>query len=349
MVVVTPPSVDPATVPAEEAVAAAVAAAAVAVATAPTSPLPATNSRPVSTSASPTAAAATTIHRSNSTPDLPASLLLDTPFLPRAGVKRPARQMDPATPTSPSQDALLILRSIDNLRADFSGQLAEMRADTIGLQDRVSFTEAQLESLEDRLITTDQRAITVQEQLRTHVNDCTSPAIDITILERLCAVESSQQELRAENKQIRMENQQLRALLTAREHTSPSRDSASSQPSTSSSDPALLARVQFLTNELVTIRKELREEERKRDNLEANSRLYNLEIAGLPVVNPGSDNPLALARKLVTEVTGGRVQESAVDVAHRKAGGPKNIILRFRTRTDRDKVYAAKKRLMTMS
>jgi hypothetical protein len=257
--------------------------------------------------------------------------------------------MDPASPSSPSQDALLILRSIDDLRADFSGQLAEIRADSIGLQDRVSFTEAQLESLEDRLITTDQRAITVQEQLRTHVNDCTSPAIDISILERLCAVESSQQELRAENKQIRMENQQLRALLTAKEHTSPSRDSPPSQPSTSSSDPALLARVQFLTNELVTIRKELREEERKRDNLEANSRLYNLEIAGLPVVNPGSDNPLELARKLVTEVTGGRVQESAVDVAHRKAGGPKNIILRFRTRTDRDKVYAAKKRLMTMS
>jgi hypothetical protein len=97
------------------------------------------------------------------------------------------------------------------------------------------------------------------------------------------------------------------------------------------------------------VQQDLCEESRKRDRLEANSRLYNLEIAGLPVINPVNDNPLALAKKLVSQVTNGSVQESAVDVAHRKAGGPKNIILRFRTRSDRDRVYAAKKKLMNMS
>jgi hypothetical protein len=88
-------------------------------------------------------------------------------------------------------------------------------------------------------------------------------------------------------------------------------------------------------SQIAQLKEQIKDESRKRDNLEANSRLYNLEIGGLPNRGQGDDS-MRLARKLVETLSD--VPGSAIDVAHRKAGG--NIIMRFKTRSDRDRVWA---------
>ena len=276
--------------------------------------------------------------------------------------------MDPASPEPPQHIQAMfekmmaaiagVRSSIDDLRADCSESISDVRAGVGQLQERVEFTEARLESLENRSMDIDLRAIQNEARLDAHESDCsaaaaaaTPDAVPAAILNRLVAVEERQSTLT-------QENERLRALLTARDFTTtPSSSSSSPRMSVSeSTDPASADQVTQLNNTIIdltsrlnVLTSELREEERKRDALEANSRLYNLEISGLPVQNPTNDDPMSLARQVVNKVTNGSVRGDEVDVAHRKLGGPKNIILRFRSRTARDRVYAAKKNLKNMS
>ena len=224
------------------------------------------------------------------------------------------------------------------------------------IEERVGYAEAHIDSLEDRVITTDQRALAVQESLRVHVQDCastTSPGPEHleAIVARLCSLEQQQQHQEQQHQELVMENQRLHALLATRNMTSPDPEqSFASHPRLESEQlTALNSQVNILSSKLSLLTRDLRLEELKRDNLEANSRLYNLEISGLPVVSPEHDDPMELARKVVSRVTRGQVSGDEVDVAHRKLGGPKNIILRFRSRTARDRVYAAKKCLKDVS
>ncbi len=106
-------------------------------------------------------------------------------------------------------------------------------------------------------------------------------------------------------------------------------------------------RMAAIEDRLERLEKGLEVESRKRDDVEANSRLYNLEIGGLPQLDSRTDDPKSLAREVVRKVTGGRVADSEVDVAHRKRGG--SIIIRFATRTARDCVYENKAKLRNMS
>ena len=289
-----------------------------------------------------------------------------TPHLPSAGVKRTASDMEPATPpaacstdTAAILDAIAAVRdvmeqqrcSIEALRTDASTRLDELQVNVTENRDRLAFAEAQITSLEDRTLDTDQRCVATAESLRRHVDKCDAPPPAMpaspAVMARLAAVESVVTKLTHEN-------DSLRALLLVREHTRSPSATLDSPPVTPSAvnDPqvhSIQNQVTQLSNRIAVLTCELREEERKRDNLEANSRLYNLEISGLPVTNEEDDNPMRLAQQIVHKVTNGRVRGDEVDVAHRKLGGPKNIILRFRSRTARDRVYAAKKSLRNVS
>ena len=83
---------------------------------------------------------------------------------------------------------------------------------------------------------------------------------------------------------------------------------------------------------------DISEESRKRDNHEANSRLFNLEISGVPSLEGETWDDCKQIVGEVMKLVGSEYGEEEVDVAHRKAAG--GIIALFKSRTVRNEVYS---------
>ena len=82
----------------------------------------------------------------------------------------------------------------------------------------------------------------------------------------------------------------------------------------------------------------LEHEAEMRDALEANGRLINLEISGVPKLEGETRDKCKEHVAKVMALVGSENDKSAIDVAHRKAGG--GLIVKFKFREQRDEVYS---------
>ena len=100
---------------------------------------------------------------------------------------------------------------------------------------------------------------------------------------------------------------------------------------------ALRERVDILEASLKEVKVQIAQEAKLRDDVDLNNRKYCLELSGLPAT-PKEDpaKPMEYAKKLL-ELVGSTSPDTCLDIAHRKMNG--GIIIRFKTRTDRNEVY----------
>ena len=100
---------------------------------------------------------------------------------------------------------------------------------------------------------------------------------------------------------------------------------------------ALTEKVDAIEDRLDILGTALDHESEMRDAMEANSRLINLEISGIPKSEGETRSQCKEHVLKVLTLIGSENGASAVDVAHRKMSG--GIIVKFRSRCQRDEVY----------
>ena len=104
-----------------------------------------------------------------------------------------------------------------------------------------------------------------------------------------------------------------------------------------SANVALNTRVDSLERRFEGLELNLENERYMRDENEANSRLQNLEISGIPKKEGETRADCKKHCAAVMTLIGSENGADAIDVAHRKMSG--GIILRFKSRSQRDEVY----------
>ena len=97
-------------------------------------------------------------------------------------------------------------------------------------------------------------------------------------------------------------------------------------------------RVEYLEASLKEVKVSVALEAKLRDDIDLNNRKYNLEMSGIPGFDQEDPaKPMEYCKKMMTLV-GSVMPHDMLDVAHRKMNG--GIIMRFKSRTARDEVYA---------
>ena len=97
-------------------------------------------------------------------------------------------------------------------------------------------------------------------------------------------------------------------------------------------------RIGALEAKVGTIEIDLKEESRKRDEAEQNSRMVNLEISGIPQLDGETDDDCKTIAADVMKLIGSEYGVADVDDAHRKMAG--GLIVRFMSRTVRKEVLS---------
>ena len=104
-----------------------------------------------------------------------------------------------------------------------------------------------------------------------------------------------------------------------------------------SENAALALRMDAMEDRMEEMDTALERESEMRDNMEANGRLINLELSGIPKKEGEKDSDCKAYVGEVMKLIGSENDVSAVDVAHRKYAG--GIIIKFKSRDQRNEVY----------